>query len=333
MVTCFLCLVTLSKKCASFNILKSHGTHSKTKYGDLIGKLLDDQKLVITISDDNFICETCNTLINAFDRHLYEENVIKQILSRQVGSSYLENKKISLSIDDEALTTFDKHSDHYQCRQCISFKTNKIEFVAAHYKAHQCKLNETRSIVKSEIDDDNDQEMPIEEILLNPACKYENVGDDDELGASSSELYLTGGENFGTNQPTHERKKRRLQRTSNAVSTLQAPLPKYLKDIVNITKTPSQYSDDASVSQVDRLFEIEIPQFDTVGISFTCKICLRKFLHPLKLASHLLTHRDVKYSCKHCPFTVSLVVVDQIDGFKFNVFHRLATTKIVCLNT
>lgn len=307
MVNCFLCYVNLSKKCAAYNILKSNGTLSKTKYGELIGKLLDDQKLVITISDDNCICETCNTLINAFDRHVYEENVIKQIISRQVGSNYLKNKGISLSIDEEALASFDKHLDTYQCKQCISFRTNKIEFVAAHFKAHQYKLSEPKSIVKNEVNDD-DQEMPIEEILLNPACKYEDVSEDNEASASSKELYMMVGENSETSceaTENDEGKKRRIHRVFNdpvTNYTTSTRLPRYLKDIMKITK---KRSTDTPSSQPDNLFVIEIPQNETVGFHFTCKICLRKFLHPLKLASHLLTHKDIKYNCNHCLFNVS----------------------------
>lgn len=309
MVSCFLCLITLSKKCASFSILKSHGTHSKTKYSELIGKLLDDQNLVITVSNDNFVCETCNTLINAFDRHIYEQNVIKQIISRQVGSSYLENKRISLTIDQEALATFDKHLDVFQCRQCVSFKTSKIEFVAAHFKAHQCKLNEARPIVKNEIndDDDDDQEMQIEEILLNPTCKYED--DDSEFATSSSDLYVTVGENSVSHYESpgnKERRKRRIQRAPNPSampSPINSTLPKYFKEIVKITKTHGV--DTNAPCKVENLFEIEVPQVESAGICFPCRICVRKFLHPLKLASHLLTHKDIKYNCNHCPFTVS----------------------------
>lgn len=304
MLNCFLCLINLTKKCATFNILKSHGTLSKTKYGELIGKLLDDQKLVITISDDNCICETCNTLINAFDRHVYEQNVIKQILTRQVGSNYLKNKGTSLSIDAEALLTFDKHLDTYQCKQCISFRTNKIEFVAAHFKAHQCKLSEPRSIIKNEVnDDDDDEEMPIEEIVLNPSCKYEDVGDEIEAAASSKELYMTVGEN-SENESTEnpESKKRRIYRLSNDNATNNTKLPKYLKDIIRMTKTRIT---ETPSCQIDNLFVIEVPKVETTGFYFRCKICLRKFLHPLKLASHLLTHKDIKYSCNHCSFTVS----------------------------
>lgn len=307
MGSCFLCLVALTKKCATFNILKAQAPLSKTKYSDLIGQLLHDQKLVITISEDNCICETCNTLINAYDRHVYEQNVIKQILSRQVGSSYLkEGKGISLSIDKEALDTFDKHSDIYQCKQCISFKTNNIDFVAAHFKAHQCKLNEPKSIVKNEVTDDDD-EMPIEEILLHPSCKYEDVGDGDESAASSRELYMTVGENSETSSEAteyREVKKRRICRTSNdSVTnyTTSTSLPRYFNDIVRISKTQIT---DSPTSQIDNLFVIEVPENET-GFHFTCKICLRKFLHPLKLASHLLTHKSIKYSCNHCLFTVS----------------------------
>lgn len=308
MVNCFLCLVTLTKKCSAFNILKSHGAHSNTKYGDLIGKLLDDQKLVITISEDNYICETCNTLIDAFDRHFYEENVIKQILSRQVGFSYLKNTGVDLPIDTEALATFDKRLDTYQCKQCTAFKTNKIEFVAAHFKAHQCKLNETRPIVKHEIDDD-DLEMPIEEILLNPSCKYED-DDDNEVGASAKELFMTVGENSETSydgSESRERKRRRVHRSTNdtvtnyTVNNTGTSLPKYFKDVVKVTQIQNARR---SVCQVDNLFVIEVPKVETKGFYFACKICLRKFLHTSKLASHLLTHKDIKYSCKQCSFTV-----------------------------
>ncbi|XP_037044283.1 zinc finger protein 62 homolog [Bradysia coprophila] len=323
MVNCFLCLVTLSKKCATFNILKCHGAHSKTKYGDLIGKLLDDQKLVITISEENYICETCNTLIDAFDRHFYEENVIKQILSRQVGFSYLKNRGVSLSIDSEALATFDKRLDTYQCKQCTSFKTNKIEFVAAHFKAHQCKLNDTRPVVKHEIDDD-DQEMPIEEILLNPSCKYEDLDDDNEVGASSKELYMTVGENSETSfdgNENRERKRRRVHRSTNdsvtnyTASTTQASLPKHFKDIIKVTQMRNAQT---SVCQVDNLFVIEVPKIETTGFHFSCKICLRKFLHPSKLASHLLTHKDIKYSCKHCSFAISNYEDSMVEHMKWN---------------
>lgn len=308
MVNCFLCLVNLSKKCVTFNILKSQGTLSKTKYGDLIGKLLDDQKLVITISDDNCICETCNTLLNAFDRHIYEENVIKQIISRQVNSSYLKNKVISLSVDDEAIATFDKHLDTYQCKQCGSFKTNKIEFVAAHFKAHQCKLTEPRSIVKHEINDENVdyQEMPIEEVLLNSTCKYEVLGDENdaskEVDATENEPSCATAENDEENEGS---KKRRIYRISNdpvTNYTTSTRLPRYLRDVMKITKTRSI---DTPLCRPDNLFVIEVPQIETIGHHFTCKICQRKFLHPLKLASHLLTHKDIEYSCNHCLFTVS----------------------------
>lgn len=307
MVNCFLCLVNLSNKCATFNIQRSHGTLSKTKYGDLIGKLLEDQKLVITISDENCICETCNTLVNAFDRHVYEQNVIKQILSRQVASTHLKSTGISLSIDAEAVATFDKHLDVYQCRQCISFRTNKIEFVAAHFKAHQCKVNEAKSIIKREVNDD-DEEVPIEEILLNPACKYEDVRDDNEAATSSKELYMTVGENSDTSLEVaddYEGKKRRIDRNSSEPAgnyTTNTKLPRYLKDIIRITKTRNN---EPSTCQIDNFFVIEVPKSETPDFHFTCKICLRKFLHPLKLASHLLTHKDIKYNCNHCVFTVS----------------------------
>lgn len=307
MVSCFLCLVALTKKCATFNILKTQAPLSKTNYSDLIGQLLHDQKLVITISEDNCICETCNTLITAYDRHVYEQNVIKQILSRQVGSSYLKGKGISLSIDKEALDTFDKHSDIYQCRQCISFKTNKIDFVAAHFKAHQCRINEPKSIVKNEVTDDDD-EVPIEEILLHPSCKYEeDVGYGDESAASSRELYMTVGENSETSSEAteyREVKKRRICKTFDSVTnyTTNCSLPRYFNDIVRLSTTQTT---DSPSSQIDNLFVIEVPPNGTAGFHFACKICLRKFLHPLKLASHLLTHKSIKYSCNHCLFTVS----------------------------
>lgn len=309
MVNCFLCLVNLSKKCVTFNILKSHGSLSKTKYGDLIGKLLDDQKLVITISDDNCICETCNTLLNAFDRHIYEQNVIKQIISRQVSSSYLKNKVISLSVDDEALATFDKQLDNtYQCQQCDSFKTTKVEFVAAHFKAHQCKLNEPKTIVKHEINDEtvDYQEMPIEEVMLNSSCKYEVLGDENDVAAASSKT-IVGHCSEPSDETTENdygevNKKRRISNDPATNYTTNTRLPRYLRDVMKITKT---HSIDTPLCRPDNLFVIEVPQIETVGHHFTCKICLRKFEFPLKLASHLLTHKDISYSCNHCLFTVS----------------------------
>lgn len=309
MVNCFLCLVNLTKKCGTFNILRSHGTVSKTSYGDLIGKLLNDQKLVITIDDDSCICETCNTLINGFDRTIYEQNVITQIVTRQVSSNYLKSKGISLPVDDEALATFDKRSGFYQCKQCGSYKTNQIEFIAAHFKAHQCKLNESKTVVKNEINDDNvdDQEMPIEEVLLNSSCKYEIVADENEATSSEQVNQRAGVAECVDAEREAAKQKRtyRLPNDSVADYTTSTRLPKYLNDIIKITNTRST---DIPTCQTDNLFVIEVPEIETVDYHFTCKICLRKFLDPVKLASHLLTHKDIKYSCKHCIFTVSNVL-------------------------
>lgn len=149
--------------------------------------------------------------------------------------------------------------------------------------------------------------MPIEEVLLNPSCKYENVGDDDDESAvSSRELYMTIGENSETSEATenHDVKRRRICRASNesvAKCTTNTRLPRYFKDIIRMTKKPIV---DTPPCQIDDLFVIEMPKIETAGYHFTCKICLRKFLYPLKLASHLLTHKDIQYSCNHCSFTV-----------------------------
>lgn len=303
MANCFVCLVNLPKKSNTFNIVKGNGAHTKTSYGDLIGKLLQDQKLVITISDDNHVCETCNTLINAFDYHIHEQNTIKQIISRQVSASYLKNKAIAIRIDEEALSTFEKHSDGYQCKQCYSFRTSKIEFATAHFKAHQCKWNASKTIVKDEVNDAEMDytEMPIEEILLNSsACKYE----DDRESANPDQLDA----NFETNCAEAAKKARRTYRISNdpvTNYTASTRLPRYLRNVLKITKTRTTVLPKC---RPDNLFVIEVPQIETVGYHFTCKICLREFLHPLKLASHLLTHKEIKYSCNHCLFTVSKIL-------------------------
>ncbi|KAJ6641698.1 Zinc finger protein [Pseudolycoriella hygida] len=321
MVNCCLCSVDLSRKCTTFNILKSHGTFSKSEYGDLIGKLLDDHRL-ITISDDSCICETCNTLVNAFDRHLYEQNAIRQIISRQVDISHTKCKGVPLPIDDEALATFDRHFDNFQCKQCISFRTNKIEVVAAHYKAHQCKLNEPKSIIKNEINDE-DPEMPIEEILLNPSCKYENDDDENEAGGSTRQLYVTVGEDGETvDRPidgyeSYSRKRKLNRNPIDSVANYKnMKLPRYLKEVMRTRKATEDC--DTQPCHMEDLFVIEIPQSETVDFHFSCKICLRKFLHPLKLASHLLTHKDIKYSCNHCSFTVCNGEDCIIEHMKFN---------------